>query len=58
MFSLFSNIFKMVQNMAKHVPTSAVKEFLKTASKGTELGVVSIGAVNEHWIDSITNQRS
>lgn len=58
MFALFSKIFGMAQKAVQHLPKAGVAEFLKTASNGVSLGVVSIGAVNEHFIDSVTNQRS
>lgn len=71
MFALFSGIFKMLQKAVQPISKSKIGALMKTAvsrdslaAAGNLLGrasenvYVGTGVVNEHFLDSLTNQRS
>lgn len=71
MFALFSGIFKLFQKAVQPISKSKIGVLMKTAvsrdglaaagnviGRSAEYAYTGAGVVNDHFIDSITNQRS
>lgn len=54
----FAEISKFFQSAVKPLSKEFAKHAMSVSADAASLGFVSLGAVNEHFIDSITNQRS